>query len=48
MSLEPYQARVAIELISWVRRDPERAFDTGMKLIGVGAAIVILAALLSE
>ena len=48
MSVERYYAKAAVGLISLVRRDPEGAFDTGMKLIGIGAILAVLAALLSD
>jgi hypothetical protein len=48
MTVEVYQTRAAIELFGWIRRDPERAFETGVKVIAFGAAIAILAAFLSE
>ena len=48
MAVEVYQTRAAIELFKWIRRDPERAFETGVKVMAFGAAIAVLAALLSE
>lgn len=48
MTIEPYQVKAAIKLYEWVRDDPERAADTGMKLVGVGAALLFLAVLFSK
>jgi hypothetical protein len=48
MAIEPYQVKAAIKLYEWVKEDPERAADTGVKLIGFGAAILLLAALFSK
>ena len=48
MAIEPYQVKAAIKLYEWAREDPERAADTGIRLVGVGAVLLFLAALFSE
>ena len=48
MAIEPYQVKATIKLYEWVRDDPERAADTGIKLVGVGVALLFLAALFSK
>ena len=45
MSIERYSARTTVDFVSWAYRNPERAFDMGMKLMGIGAVLAILAAI---
>ena len=47
-TMETYKVRAIVDLVSWVSRDPERALDTGVKLIAFGSVIAILAALMRE
>jgi len=48
MAIERYSAGDFIELVSWVNRDPERAFETGVKLVGLGLLLIFLAAIFSK
>ena len=48
MTIEPYQVKAAIKLYGWVRENPERATDTGIKLVGFGAVLLFLAAIFTE
>lgn len=48
MAIELYQVKAALSLYDWVNEDPERAIETGAKLIGVGVVLIILSSLFSE
>jgi len=35
-------------LVQWTRKDPERAFETGLKIVGLGLLVLTLASIFME
>lgn len=58
MSITPYKTRplevyetstsLAIKLLYWIAEDPDRAIETGARLVAIGLTIAIIGSLLSK